>query len=394
MTGPDELRSRFADIYGRQAQCVAFAPGRVNLIGEHIDYVLGCVMPCATLRGVSVAAIADGGTFRVCSDNFSSSQPTAFSLEDTGLEGAAAFAQAVAYELQAAPCNLLVWGDLPIAAGLSSSAALCVALAAAMLAVTRERPGLPAIELVKLCQQAETVASGTGCGLMDQYASVYGSAGQALLLDIRSLSHELLPLKLNGCRLVVVNSGQPRDLGDSSYNLRRTELAEAFAQLRHRLDYGESFRDYPRERLLDGIATLPPLPRSRLEHVVTEQTRVEQFAQALRSADLQRMGRLLSESHHSLSANYKVSTPEIDILVELLQQEIGVLGARIIGGGFGGSVLALVEEAALPGALEAALRQYRVQTGLGPDWMEVTAGGGARVWLPDGRELAVREWLD
>jgi galactokinase len=300
---------------------VAYAPGRVNLVGEHTDYNGGLSLPFAIGRGVTVTAVPGGDGVVV------------------DAPGAEVFARGVAAELGVeGGLRLSVASDLPIGAGLSSSAALCVALC---LAISGERDPL---EIAKLCSRVENDWVGAHTGLLDPLASLLGRAGHALRIDFRLLEVEPVPLELGDWRLVTVDSGETRELGASGYNERRAECAEAA-----RLLGVETLRDAPRDPDLPA-----PLDR-RVRHVAEENARVDEVVAALRAGDLRAVGALLDASHASLRDLYDASTPAVERTVAALR-EAGAAGARMVGGGFGGHVLALLPPGVAPpaGALEVA----------------------------------------
>src|SRR4051794_26563289 len=288
---------------------VAYAPGRVNLIGEHTDYNGGLSLPFAIARGVTVTAIAGGDGVVV------------------DAPGAEVFARGVAAELGVTGgVRLSIASDLPVGAGLSSSAALCVALC---LAISGD-DGREAVEIARLCSRVENEWAGARTGLLDQLASLLGRAGHALRIDFRSLEVEPVALDLGDWRLVTVDSGETRELGTTGYNQRRAECAEAA-----RLLGVETLRDAPAD------AGLPaPLDR-RVRHVAEENARVDETVAALRAGDLRAVGALLDASHTSLRDLYDVSTPAVERTVAALR-DAGAAGARMMGGGFGGHVLGLL----------------------------------------------------
>jgi galactokinase len=304
----------------------AFAPGRVNLIGEHTDYNEGLCLPFAIELGVTVTAeLRDGGEIAA----------PGMPADDPYVPGTVA-------ELRAAGiappgCVLEVASDLPQGAGLSSSAALCVALVLALCAAAGEAPP-PAAEVARLCSRVEREHAGAETGLLDQLASLVGEEGRAVRLDMRTLASEPVELELDGHVLVVLDSGAPHDLASSGYNERRKECRRAAALLGV-----ESLRD------ASSGASLPePLGR-RVRHVITENQRVDAAVAALSERDAAALGWLLDASHASLRDDYEVSVPEVERAVAACR-DAGALGARIMGGGFGGSVLGLFPpDARLPG---------------------------------------------
>jgi galactokinase len=302
----------------------AFAPGRVNLIGEHTDYNDGLCLPFAIDLGVTVRAeLRDGGAIAA----------PGLADDDPYLRGAVAELRAAGFELPG--CELALESDLPRGAGLSSSAALCVALSLALCGAAGADPP-PPVELARLCSRIENDYAGAETGLLDQLASLLGTEGHAVRLDMRALDSEAVELELGGHVLAVLDSGADRNLAASGYNERREECRRAAVLLGV-----DSLRDAA------GGAGLPdPLDR-RVRHVVTENGRVTAAVAALEAADLDTLGELLDASHRSLRDDYEVSVPEVERAVEACR-EAGALGARIMGGGFGGSVLALFPPGADP----------------------------------------------
>ena len=315
----------------------AFAPGRVNLIGEHTDYNDGLALPFAITAGVTVTAgppaQPEGVSVHACDLH----QRDSFALVDPGhARGWRAFVRGAVIELQRAgyvltPTDLSISGDVPRGRGLSSSAALEVSVCLALLGVAGQ-PVADRVALAQICSRIEREWVGAQTGLLDQLASLQSSEDNALRIDFRTLECRDVPLRLGGHRFVAVDSGQPRTLESSGYNARREECAEAC-----RLLGIESLRD---ATVADAASLAPPLNR-RVRHVVYENARVDGAVAALTAGDMDRLGELLNASHASLRDDYEISTPAVDAAVARLRQH-GALGARIVGGGFGGSVLALL----------------------------------------------------
>ena len=315
----------------------ARGPGRVNLIGEHTDYNDGLAMPFAIERGVTVTATArDDG--RVVARALDLGESDDFPLDnDAHGEGWRAFVRGTVGELRAAgyalrPATLEITGDVPQGSGLSSSAGISTALCLAQLALADEDPPDDLRELAKLCSRVENDWVGARTGLLDQFAALLSRPGHALRIDFRSLDVQAVPLDLGDWRLVTVDSGATHSIAASGYNERRAECVEACRVLGI-----ASLRDATQADLgrLDGAL----LRRAR--HVLTENARVDAMADALHAHDLEAAGRLLDESHASLRDDYESSVPEIEATVERLKAG-GAAGARMVGGGFGGSVLALL----------------------------------------------------
>ena len=328
---------------GPEAELVVRAPGRVNLIGDHTDYVGGLALPMAIDLVTTVVGRRVPERVRLRSDGFDG--VVELSRADDGrwpatlapsMPAWGRYVAAVLTELEPATgFDGVVSTTLPVGAGLSSSAALEVAVALACL-TDQPRRELGSLGLAQACQRVEHRASGVPCGLMDQLTSVSGVAGHALLVDFRTLVIELVPIP-ESVTVVVVHSGQVRRLEDSAYGDRRREVEAAQRQI-------GPLRD---ATLADVAAVADPAARARARHVVTENARVRAFAAALRDDDLVTAGAIMAESHVSNRDDFDASTPEVDRLVERLAAVPGVYGARLVGGGFGGCVVALTE----PGVL-------------------------------------------
>ena len=315
---------------GGRRSVQAFAPGRVNLIGEHTDYNEGLCLPFALQRGVTVTAtpLNGGDQVEVSATDLAENDRFPVIAPDPA-DGWRAYVRGAAAELQRAgleirPCRLEITSDLPREAGLSSSAALTVATCLALGAGDLDR-----VELARICSRVENDWTGAQTGLLDQLAVLCSQAGEAIRIDMRGLLIRPVPLELAGHTLATLDSGAPRSLAGSGYNERRAECARACAVLGI-----DSLRD------ASSAGGLPhPLDR-RVRHVITENERVDAAVAALEGEDLAELGRLLDASHTSLRDDYEVSTPEVERAVAACK-EAGALGARIMGGGFGGSVLAL-----------------------------------------------------
>jgi galactokinase len=350
---------------------VIWAPGRVNLIGEHTDYSGGLVFPAAIQLGVRLRVSETAREVQLDSSRFGPGDAFRPDGEGPSATGWARYGQGVAAELASLgrPGVGLVGtveSDLPPGAGLSSSAALEVAIALALCAVAGFE--LAPLEVVLACQRAELRAVGVPCGILDQAACLLGQAGAALLLDCWTLEHRPVSLP-DEAAFVIVDSGVERRLETSAYADRRAELEQAL-------------RVVGAERSTDvspsDLVRLDPVPLRRLRHVVTENERVRSFAAALEVGDLRAAGTTLRESHASLRDDYEVSIVELDLLVALAENA-GALGARMIGGGFGGAVLALVEAERADELARTVSDEYRSRTGRGGRSLRVVPSAGARV---------------
>jgi galactokinase len=348
VAGASAIVKRFGEIYAGCAEPRVWrAPGRVNLIGEHTDYNLGLVLPMAIqLECVVAVAPCPGGMLRVYSEQLGLSAEWPVS-EIPGLKPRGAWSDRVAglaWELSRRGVtirgqNVLISSTVPLGGGLSSSAALGVAMALA-LGGERDRR-----ELARIAQAAEVNFAGVPCGIMDQFVAANGRKGSAILLDCRSLEFRAVKLPEG---VAAANSMVKHELSDSAYRKRVEECAEAA-----RILSGASLRDATR---LDGLTGVS-LKRAR--HVVTENARVEKFAAAAESGDLDDLGRVLIESHASLRDDYEVSCEELDFFVDTAIRVPGVLGARMTGGGFGGSTVNLVRENAVAALETELVRKYR-----------------------------------
>jgi galactokinase len=360
-------------VLASRAASSAWAPGRVNLIGEHTDYSGGLVLPVAIELGVrlDVVDVADGVS--LASERLGAAEPFAADGGGETVTGWARYAQGVATELDLLgrpPVGLVgvVRSDLPIGAGLSSSAALEVAVGLALCGVSGFE--LEPMELALACQRAELRAVGVPCGILDQAASVLGRAGAALLLDCGTLEHRPIAVP-DRVALLVVSSGVERSLENTAYGDCRRELEQAMALV------GKERSTEVEPAELDG---LEPVLRRRLRHVVTENERVRGFADALEAENLEAAGALLAASHASLRDDYEVSIAELDLLVELAEAA-GAYGARLLGGGFGGAILALVDAGRADEIGAAIAERYESRSGrtAGPVVVHPSAGAS---WRP------------
>ena len=350
---------------------VTWAPGRVNLIGEHTDYSGGLVLPVAIQLGITLEVLAGAEEITLTSSVFESAESFAADGSGPAVRGWARYAQAVAAELALVgrpPVGLTgsLSSDLPAESGLSSSAALEVAVALALCAVAGFE--LEPLQLALACQRAELRAVGVPCGILDQAACLLGRDGAAILLDCGTLEHRLIPVPA-GAGLLIADSGVDRSLEHTAYAERR-------AQLEHALRLVGAARST--EVGLSALRGLDDVSCRRLRHVVTENERVRQFAAALEHDDLAAAGRLLGESHASLRDDYEVSIPELDLLVELAEAA-GAYGARLLGAGFGGSVLVLTDADRTDEVAGTVAAEYRRQTGRGGRAHAVHPSSGAVV---------------
>ncbi len=359
---------KFEALFNASPEFVVAAPGRVNLIGEHTDYNEGFVLPIAVDRFLFVAVRArDDRTVRVVAADLDDMDE--FSLEEIvrdpehhwrnyprGVAGVIAQNGVTLRGMDA-----VIASDIPIGAGMSSSAAIEVGFALALLHLAGTE--VPRPTLAQWCQRAEHEFAGVQCGIMDQMIALLGKENHALLLDCRDLSHELVPLP-QGIAFVVADTGVPRTLAASEYNIRRQQCEEAVQLLSQLLERPlRSLRDVTLEELGAVFNEMPEPIRRRARHVLTENSRVHAFRQAMRERALQRAGSLLLASHASLRDDYEVSCRELDAMVQALMSVEGVFGARLTGAGFGGACLAMVREDAVERVLQEVPERYHQLVG-------------------------------
>jgi galactokinase len=385
----DTLIAVFQREFGRAPEGIAEAPGRVNLIGEHVDYNDGLVLPFAIDRSVLVAWARrdDEAVWAYSADYGEHSRFTLANVTHAApgswanyVRGAAAMLRAV--PLAAGGIDLAIAGNVPAGAGLSSSAAIEVAVAGAFRAAFSLE--IDDVALAQLCQRAENEFVGVQCGIMDQFASTLSQRDHALLIDCRTLAHEAVPLRLAdaGLCVVVANSSVRRELIASAYNDRRRECDAAVVELRARLDRPAltSLRDVTQADLDRAIAAGETLPLRRARHVVSEIARAAAAAEALRRDDFGEVGRLMQESHLSLRDDYAVSSRELDLLVGLATAQEYVAGARLTGAGFGGCTVNLVRADRIEAFERDVIAPYRAQTGLPAEIYVTPACDGLRAW--------------
>ena len=357
------------------------APGRVNLIGEHTDYNDGFVMPAALdfSTWVKVSPL-EQRKLTIISENFG--DEIEVDLDDPNLTargrwsdypvGVAVVLERAGYRLRGA--RLQIRGEVPIGSGLSSSAAIEVATACALVANSELK--IDPRELALLCRRAENEFAGAHVGIMDQFVSLFGQAQKALLLDCRSLEFRLLPLPDN-VRLIICNTMVKHALASSAYNERRAQCEAGVKQLAKYLPDISALRDVTIEQLEEHANDLPDVVYRRCRHVITENARVLSAGDALERGDLGRFGEVMGESHRSLRDDYEVSCKGLDLMVEIAQSVEGVYGARMTGGGFGGCTVNLVADTRVEEFKEFVSREYEQTTTLRPEIYICTAANGA-----------------
>jgi galactokinase len=379
-----ELAQRFGKLFGDHPR-IFRAPGRVNLIGEHTDYNDGFVMPAAVGFSTYLAIAARPDRKLVIhSEEF----PGNFEFDLDHLPerrtggwcdyvlGVASVLLRRGFKLQAA--NLLVHGEVPIGAGLSSSAAVEVASALAFMSMsaTTGETRLPLPEIAKLCREAENSFVGARVGIMDQFVSCMGKAGHAFFLDCRSLDFQFVPIPA-GMALVVCNTMVKHDLATGAYNTRREECEEGVRRFAKWYPRVRALRDVSEEMLDQHARDLPATIAKRCTHVVRENQRTLDAARALTEGDLTRVRELMRDSHNSLRDLYEVSCGELDLMVEAAQNLPGFYGGRMTGGGFGGCTVNLVREENAEEFAQRIAESYRRRTGITSQVYLCTAEDGA-----------------
>jgi galactokinase len=386
------LSQSFDKIYHSRPEVLAFAPGRVNIIGEHTDYNLGYVLPAAlNLRNYFLASPRKDEKVSLWTENFK--QAEEFSLQEISFSRKnhwANYIKGIFWVLKKEGFNLhgmdtFIWGDIPLDAGLSSSAALEVSVIYGLN--TLFELGLGPEKMALLAQKAENDFVGVKCGLMDQYISALGDKNKALFLDCKTLQYELIPLYLEKAELgiVIYDSGVKRELASSEYNKRRIEASSALDILRK---CGvKSYKEMDLEMLEERREEMDDVLYKRARHIISENQRVRKAVEALKNNDFRLLGELLFLSHESLRDDYEVSCPELDLLYEMAREFSGSLGARLTGAGFGGSGLALVEKDQIPAFREKVLQEAEKRGFIRPRVYKIEIGEGAKAYRFDKEEV-------
>lgn len=387
VTGFDEpgLLARFNERFGSADNCQHFfSPGRVNLIGDHTDYNGGLVFPCAIDYGSKLLfRKSDDDTFKFASTNFDllailSKAQTHKKYGDHWINYPLGVLQQFDKDNHSyGGFECLYSGDVPNAAGLSSSASIEVVTAYAINQVFN--CGVDLLTLIKMAQRAENEFVGVQCGIMDQFAVAMGRQDHAMQLDCQTLECLQVPMNTGDHRIVLVNTNQRRELSESKYNERVTETREAVALLNKQTPITQLAELTPQQ--LEAHKSLfvdHPVLYARARHVVTENDRVKRAVQSLTQGDLITFGQLMIESHHSLRDDYKVSSEPLDVLVDLAVNSEGVLGARLTGAGFGGCTVNLVHKNKLDIFCTLTAHRYHEKTGLSADFYRITPSQGVR----------------
>ncbi|MCX7841776.1 MAG: galactokinase [Clostridia bacterium] len=387
-----ELKKKFIEIYGGDEKDlrVFAAPGRVNLIGEHIDYCGGYVFPAAiTLDSTVIARKRDDRMVRLAATDLPDRVACSLdSLEEgRGLRWGN-YQLGVANELQKAGYKLvgvdmLFHDTVPLGSGLSSSAAIEMAAAITFVTLGNEANGITnpidLIDLAVIGQRTEHNFCGVNCGIMDQFASAMGRKDHAILLDCGSLNYKYTPFKIEGCKIVLANTKKKRGLGESKYNERVRETGEGLAILKqylpgkvHLCDVTVKEYEEYKDKIQDSVI------RKRVEHVIYENERVLKSFEALQNGNLEAFGELLKQAHASIRDLYEVTGFELDAMVEEALKIEGVIGARMTGAGFGGCTVNIVREESIEKFIKEVGENYTKKTGIVPEFYVSEIGDGAR----------------
>lgn len=401
----EKLSHEFKERFGDTPDFITSAPGRVNLIGEHTDYNDGFVFPAAIDRYIHIVG-SKRNDRQVHLHALDINETCQFNLDggtDTNLPDWSNYLRGVAHLLQDLVLkdlgqtlngmSALITGDVPIGAGLSSSAALEVASLLSFLSVCGlavadtitdsnhavELIDIPATELAALCQRAENEYAGVNCGIMDPTISLLGKTDHALFLDCRSLAYRHVPIPLKDFKLVICNTNVKRELASSEYNKRRAECEKGVEILQKWKPNISSLRDVTLEDLKKYEAELPHITQKRCRYVVEENARVENAVSALTKGYLNTFGHLMNGSHEGLRDEYEVSCQELDAMTEIAQHTDGVIGARMTGAGFGGCTVNLVKKDSVEQFSERIMMEYPKHTKIDPDIYVCNIGDGARI---------------
>lgn len=343
-----KIVEKFRAVFGKLDPLIVYSPGRINLIGEHTDYNDGYVMPAAIDKKMYVG-IAENGLSQARIYSLDFDEEFAFDIKSFGPKNGhwATYIMGITSQLQQAGYpvegfDMVFGGDIPIGAGLSSSAALECAAGFALSSLFEF--DIPKLSLVHYAQKAEHLFAGVQCGIMDQFASVMGKKNHVIRLDCRSLSYEYFPLELGHFQILLVDTQVKHSLGDTAYNRRRQECEEIVLMAQRNLVGVKSLRDLRLKNLDEIKPFIDKEVLGRGEYIIEENERVIETSKAIKEGNLEKVGKLLYASHEGLSIKYGVSCPELDFLVEQTKSMDYVLGSRMMGGGFGGCTINILKK--------------------------------------------------
>lgn len=380
------MLKKFVEIFGeKENKELFFTPGRVNLIGEHIDYNGGFVFPCALSFGTyAICSKRNDNTFRMYSMNFEQDGVLEFSadkLEKTNVwadycKGIVDVFIKKGYKVEHG-ADIVFFGNIPNGAGLSSSASLEVLMGTMLRDLNKL--SIDMIEIVKIGQEAENKFIGVSCGIMDQFAVGMGKKDHAILLDCNTLEYKYAPIKLENVSIVIMNTNKRRGLADSKYNERRSSCEAALKDLQ---DAGVAIKNIC-DLTIDEFEKVKHFIKSeeacvRVRHAVSENARVLESVESLKNNDIVNFGKLMNASHVSLRDDYEVTGKELDAIVAAAWEAEGVIGARMTGAGFGGCAVSLVKNDCIDSFIKSVGEKYTKETGLKADFYIANVGEGSR----------------
>ncbi|RZK58499.1 MAG: galactokinase [Pedobacter sp.] len=379
---PLELRTAFKEIFDTDPLLVK-SPGRINIIGEHTDYNGGLVMPAAINKAVYVAISSrNDREIHLFSETYQEKHISSINAVSKSEKSWANYILGVVDELlkrgfKISGFNLYLYGNVPLGAGLSSSAAIECATAYALAKL--HQLAISNMDLALIAQKAEHEFAGVNCGIMDQFASVFGKQNYAMMLDCRTLTHEYIPIQLDGYKLVLFNTNVKHNLSDSAYNDRRKQCEQGVAWVKAHHPSVQFLRDVSEEMLTAHVLPKNVEVYTKCLYVVTEIERVNMARNALKKGDLNELGKLMLETHEGLSKAYEVSCEELDYLVDQVKDLDEVLGARMMGGGFGGCTINIVKDEAIDELIEKISKLYYNKFNLTLSSYVVETGNGSEV---------------
>ena len=363
----NEIAQKFKDLYGTEPLIVR-SPGRINIIGEHTDYNNGFVLPASIDKAAYLAiALRDDDEIHLKAEDLD--ETFSISIKDMKPVGDISWpnyilgsvAQFSKKGVELKGFNAILTSDVPIGAGLSSSAAVECATTFALNELFKTN--LDIIEMVKMSQKSAPASAGVMCGIMDQFASMMGKKDHVIKLDCHSLEYEYVPFKLEGIKILLLDTNVKHSLASSEYNTRRKECAQAVEWIKEHEPNVNSLRDATEEMLDKYVLPKDQLIDKRSRFVVQEINRLQRACEDLKRGDIQSMGKKMFATHDGLSEMYAVSCDELDYLINFVRNNDAVIGARMMGGGFGGCTINLVKEEAIPGLIKDVSAQYEKHSG-------------------------------
>lgn len=379
-----QLEKYFLEQYQHQPGIIVRSPGRVNIIGEHADYNNGFVLPAAIDKAayIAISLRTDDEIHLTALDLNETFSTTVSALKPIGdiswpnyILGAAA--QFLKRNIPLTGFNAVLTSDVPIGAGLSSSAAVECATVFALNHLLETN--ISRIEMVSMAQKAEHEYAGVMCGIMDQFASMMGQANQVIKLDCRSLTYEYVPFKLDGIKIVLLNTNVKHSLASSEYNTRRLECMQAVKMIQAHHPAVASLRDATVEMLDQYVLPFNPIVYKRSRFVIDEMDRLNQACHFLQQDNIAELGKCMFKTHEGLSVQYEVSCKELDFLVHFVQSRKEVIGARMMGGGFGGCTINLVKEDQIDSLINSIKPAYEAAMGLPLDYYIASIQNGTEI---------------